>query len=179
MRLAYLIPDKLWWIHNFLDQENYKVIHKAIFKERKNINLHSVEKEWNKILYNNVKTMPQRVGVFNYPPFEILKNLIKKNKFFSVPHDIDMNTNIHYLEKDSGINWHNDAGADYGATFYLNRRWNRQWGGEFMFTCENEHGWLPVVGNSLVIVKSPFEHKVNAILSPLIPRISVQLFMKK
>ena len=69
MRLAYLIPDKLWWIHNFLDQENYKVIHKAIFKERKNIKLQSVEKEWNKIVYNNVKTIPQRVGGFNYPPF--------------------------------------------------------------------------------------------------------------
>jgi len=178
MRLSYSIPDKLWWIHDFLDQENYKGIHNAIFKERGNINLHSVEKEWNKILYNNIKTMPERVGVSNYPPFETLKTLIKRNKFFSIPENIDMNTNIHYLKRDSGINWHNDGGATYGATFYLNKRWNRHWGGEFMFTDEKGHGWLPVVGNSLILVKSPLEHKVNTVLSPLIPRISIQLFMK-
>ena len=125
-----------------------------------------------------IKTMPERVGVSNYPPFETLKTLIKRNKFFSIPENIDMNTNIHYLKKDSGINWHNDGGATYGATFYLNKRWNRHWGGEFMFTDEKGHGWLPVVGNSLILVKSPLEHKVNTVLSPLIPRISIQLFMK-
>jgi hypothetical protein len=47
-----------------------------------------------------------------------------------------------------------------------------------MFTDEKGHGWLPVVGNSLILVKSPLEHKVNTVLSPLIPRISIQLFMK-
>ena len=51
-------------------------------------------------------------------------------------------------------------------------------GGEFMFTDEKGHGWLPVVGNSLVILKSPVVHKVNPVLSPIMPRISVQIFMK-
>jgi Rps23 Pro-64 3,4-dihydroxylase Tpa1-like proline 4-hydroxylase len=47
-----------------------------------------------------------------------------------------------------------------------------------MFTENNGHGWIPPVGNSLVIVKAPISHKVNPILSPVIPRISVQMFMK-
>ena len=38
--------------------------------------------------------------------------------------------------------------------------------------------FLPYVGNSLVIVKAPIQHKVNPVLSPIIPRISVQIFMK-
>ena len=178
MKLAYTIPGKLWWIHNFLDYDNYKGIHNAIIKERKNINLQSVKNVWNKILYDNIKTMPERVGVSDYPPFETLKNLIRKNDIFTLPVGMDMNTNIHFLKKDSGINWHNDGGATYGATWYLNRRWHSQWGGEFMFRDSAGHGSIPPTGNSLILVKSPFEHKVNPVLSPLLPRITVQLFMK-
>ena len=178
MKLSYTIPGKLWWIHDFLDQENYKGIHNAIFKERGKINLHSVEKEWNKTLYNNIKTMPERVGVSGYLPFETLKNLIRKNDIFTLPAGVDMNTNIHYLKKGSGINWHNDGGATYGATWYLNKRWHPQWGGEFMFKDSAGHGFIPPTGNSLILVKSPFEHKVNTVLSPFLPRITVQLFMK-
>ena len=47
-----------------------------------------------------------------------------------------------------------------------------------MFTDDNGHGWIPPVGNSLVIIKSPLTHKVNPVLSPIVPRITVQIFMK-
>ena len=89
-----------------------------------------------------------------------------------------MTTSIHFMQKGSGINWHNDRNWKYGATYYINHRWNQQWGGEFMFADTAAHGFLPITGNSLVIVKSPFDHKVNTVLSPIIPRISVQMFMK-
>jgi len=87
-------------------------------------------------------------------------------------------SNINYMEKGSGINWHSDAGWKYGATYYINNRWNIQFGGELMFKSEKGHGYLPVVGNSLVLIKSPLDHKVNTVLSSLIPRISIQMFMK-
>ena len=38
MKLIYQIPDQLYYIQNFLDYNNYKGIHDAIFKERKKIN---------------------------------------------------------------------------------------------------------------------------------------------
>ena len=69
---------------------------------------------------------------------------------------------------------HDDSNFKYGATYYLNNRWNKNWGGEFMF----EDKYIPVVGNSLVIVKAPFSHKVNPVLSSSMPRLSVQIFMK-
>ena len=47
-----------------------------------------------------------------------------------------------------------------------------------MFADNVAHGFIPITGNSLVIVKSPFKHKVNPVLSPVMPRISVQIFMK-
>ena len=177
MKLSYSIPGKVWWITNFLDYHMYKGIHNAIIKERKDINLHSSKGVWSKDLINNIEP-PMRVEVSNYQPFNMLKTLVRHNAFFKLENVERMSSTIHYMKKNSGINWHDDNGWKYGATYYLNHRWHKQWGGEFMFTDDNGHGWIPPVGNSLVIVRAPIAHKVNPVLSPLMPRISVQLFMK-
>ena len=177
MKLSYSIPGKIWWITNFLDYHMYKGIHDAIIKERKKINLHTTKGLWSDDLVNNL-IPPLRTEVSNYKPFDHIKPLVKHNAYFQMKDIEKMSTTIHYMEKNSGINWHNDQGWKYGATFYVNHKWHKQWGGEFMFTDDNGHGWIPPVGNSLVIIKSPLNHKVNPVLSPIIPRISVQLFMK-
>jgi len=177
MKLIYSIPDKLYYIHNVLDYYTYKGIHDAIFKERKNINLHTSKGIWSENLFKNM-VPPKRVGVDKYPPFEKLKTLTQHNKFYQLKGFKNMCTNIHFMEKGAGINWHRDDGWKYGATYYINNRWNAQFGGEFMFRTENNYGYIPVRGNSLVIIKSPIDHKVNPVLSPIMPRISVQIFMK-
>lgn len=175
MNLIYSIPDKLYYIQNFLDRDTYKGIHKAIIQERKNINLTSSKGVWSKGLIKNI-IPPKRVEVSEYPPFEKLKILTQHNKFYNL-NSKKITTTIHYMEKGSGINWHNDSTWKYGATYYINRRWNNQFGGEFMFTSASGHGYIPLVGNSLVIIKSPIDHKVNPVLSPFMPRISVQMFI--
>ena len=177
MKLIYSIPDKLYYIQNFLDYPTYKGIHDAIFKERKSINLHSSKDLWSEKLINNI-VPPKRVGVLNYPPFEKLKTLTHHNQFYQLKDFKDISCNIHYMEKGAGINWHDDGNWTYGATYYINNRWNIQFGGELMFNTENGHGYIPVVGNSLVIIKSPLEHKVNPVLSPIIPRVSIQMFIR-
>ena len=177
MQLTYCIPGKIWWITEFLPPEVYKGIHDAIIKERDRINLQSASKVWDSNLYWNHRA-PDRVAVSQYPPFDILKQLTRKNDFFELPFMETMTTTIHFMRKGSGINWHSDVGWKYGATFYVNRRWNIHWGGEFMFANKEAHGFLPITGNSLVILKAPFDHKVNPVISPTMPRISVQMFMK-
>ena len=177
MKLAYSIHEKIWWIQDFLDKQTYKGIHNAIIRERKNINLKDVKSAWNSFLYQNMQP-PKRVEVNNYPPFEVLKKELLLNPYCLFNDIEDMTTTIHYLERGTGINWHDDGRWKYGATYYLNNKWHRQWGGEFMFTDVNGHGFLPPVGNSLIIVKAPLPHKVNPVLSPLMPRLSVQLFIK-
>jgi Rps23 Pro-64 3,4-dihydroxylase Tpa1-like proline 4-hydroxylase len=82
------------------------------------------------------------------------------------------------MRKNAGINWHADSHVSYGVTYYINKRWNPDWGGEFMFKADGNHGYLPVVSNSLVIIKTPMFHKVNPVLSSFIPRISIQSFIK-
>jgi hypothetical protein len=177
MKLSYSIPGKIWWITNFLDYRMYKGIHDAIIKERKKINLHTSKGLWSEDLINNIEP-PMRVEVDNYLPFEKLKTLVRHNAHFKLNNVEKMSTTIHYMKKNAGINWHDDNTWKYGATYYINHRWLKQWGGEFMFTDNNGHGWIPPVGNSLVIVKAPITHKVNPVLSPIMPRISVQMFMK-
>ena len=177
MNLQYSIPGKLWWIKNFLSYDMYKGIHNAIIKERKQINLNTVKGSWNDTLINNL-VPPLKTEINNYKPFEQLKTLVKHNAHFQLKNVKKMISIIHYMKKDSGINWHDDGNWKYGATYYLNHKWHKQWGGEFMFTDGNGHGWIPPVGNSLVILKSPMAHKVNPVLSPVIPRISVQMLMK-
>ena len=177
MKLFYTIPGKIWWITNFLDQKMYKGIHDAVIKERKKINLSTSKGIWDNRLINNI-VPPLRTEVSKYLPFEQLKILVKHNAFFQIKDSKELSTTIHYMEKNSGINWHDDNKWKYGATYYLNHRWCKQWGGEFMFTHKKGHGWIPPVGNSLVIVKAPIEHKVNPVLSPIMPRMTVQIFMR-
>jgi len=177
MKLSYSIPGQLYWITNFLDYNMYKGIHDAIIKERKKINLHTSKGLWHDDLVSNI-VAPKRVGVDKYKPFDHLKTLVTHNAFFRLDKFESMSTTIHYMEKGAGINWHDDGDWKYGATFYINHKWHMQWGGEFMFTENNGHGWIPPVGNSLVIVKAPIRHKVNPVLSPIMPRISVQIFVK-
>ena len=177
MKLVYCIPNKIWWICDFLPNDEYKGIHNAIIKQRKQINLKSAEATWDPKLIKHMNA-PSRVEVNQYPPFETLKDKVKNNEFLKLPFVEKMTTTIHYMKNKSGINWHSDVSWKYGATYYLNHRWNIHWGGEFMFADKAAHGFLPIVGNSLVIVKSPFDHKVNPVLSPIMPRISVQIFMK-
>jgi Rps23 Pro-64 3,4-dihydroxylase Tpa1-like proline 4-hydroxylase len=177
MKLAFSIPGKIWWIHNFLDYDMYKGIHNAIIRERKKINLHTTKGIWSESLLNNLNP-PMKVEVENYSPFEKLKTLVKHNVFCRLDKIEKTHSVIHYMKKNSGINWHNDGGWKYGATYYLNNKWHKQWGGEFMFKENEGHGWIPPVGNSLVIVKAPIEHKVNPVLTTIMPRISVQIFMK-
>ena len=177
MKLVYHISDQIYYIQNFLDTETYKGIHKAIFKQRKKINLHSAKNIWPDELTTNI-VAPERVEVSDYPPFEKLKILTRLNQFYQLKDITEMSTNIHFMKKGSGINWHDDRKWKYGATFYINRRWNSNFGGEFMFHSEKSHGFIPIVGNSLVIIKAPMNHKVNPVLSPVIPRVSIQMFIK-
>ena len=177
MNLIYSIPGKIWCIQNFLDYNTYRGIHDAIIKERNKINLHSSKGIWDKMLIDRI-VAPYRSQVSNYKPFETLKTLVKHNAYFKLECK-EMSSTIHYMKKGAGINWHNDGEWKYGATYYINRRWNKQWGGEFMFKDNAGHGWIPPVANSLVIVKAPIEHKVNPVLTNIIPRISVQIFMKQ
>ena len=177
MKLIYSIPDKLYYIQNFLDYPTYKKLHYDFFKN-KNIHAFSTEKIWQKELKHGHKTFVKRTILnINYKPLQKIKVLLKNNIFHKI--DIKKFQPLgHSMIDNSGINWHNDDNNKYGITYYINRRWNSKFGGEFLFTDKNSHGFIPVVGNSIVIVKAPLDHKVTPVMKPVVPRKTIQIFVK-
>lgn len=173
MKLVYNFKDKLFWIHNFLPHHKYKQIHNDIFKERKTLNYRSVKGEWDKDLTKHVG-FPDKLDIDpNY--FQFSETLMKHLPFVSIKGKFTYT--VHKMTKGSGIDWHGDLNHKFGITYYINKRWSRNWGGEFMFQHENNFGYIPIVGNSLLIVKTPLNHKVNPVLSNIIPRYTIQTFV--
>jgi hypothetical protein len=176
MKLIYQIPNKLYYIQNFLDYPTYKKIHYDVFKS-KDIHLNSVKKSWQKTLLTGFKNFPERSDLIpEYGPLKKLNILLNTNPFHKVNQQIKKFV-LHSMKDNSGINWHNDQNYKYGITYYINRRWNPRFGGEFLFQDKSNNGFIPLVGNSIVIVKAPFDHKVTPVMNPLVPRKTIQIFL--
>ncbi len=176
MKLIYQIPNKLYYIQNFLDYPTYKKIHYDVFKS-KDIHLNSVKKTWQKTLLTGFKNFPERSDLIpEYGPLKKLNILLNTNPFHKVNQQIKKFV-LHSMKDNSGINWHNDQNYKYGITYYINRRWNPRFGGEFLFQDKSNNGFIPLVGNSIVIVKAPFDHKVTPVMNPLVPRKTIQIFL--
>jgi len=175
-KLVYSIPGKLYYIQDFLDYPTYKKLHYDAFRS-KDIHLNSVSKIWEAGLLTGFKNFPERSELNpEYSPLKKLNILLNTNPFCKVNQQINLFL-LHSMKDNSGINWHNDSSHKYGITYYINRRWNPKFGGEFLFKDKNANGFIPLVGNSLVIVKTPLLHKVTPVMNPLVPRKTIQIFV--
>ena len=111
MRLAFQIPDKLYWIHNFLSDSQYARIHKAVYKERKQLKYQSTLKVWDKALINNLQP-PDRLPVDSIY-FSFYETLLRHNFIFPIQ-GRKISYTIHNMKFGSGINWHDDLTYKYG-----------------------------------------------------------------
>jgi len=176
MNLVYHISDKLYYIQNFLDYNTYKKIHYDVFKS-KLIKLNSTKKIWNKELQHGYKDYVDNTSLdTNYKPLQKIKILLENNPFYKIKIN-KFKPLIHSMKDNSGINWHDDYGWQYGITYYINYKWNLKFGGEFLFKDEKSYGFIPLVGNSLVIVKAPLNHKVTPVMKSTVPRKTIQIFI--
>jgi len=176
MKLVYHIPDKLYYIQNFLDYKTYKKLHYDVFRS-KDIHLDLASNSWQKELLTGFKKSPERSDLIpEYYPLKKLNILLNTNSFHKVNQQITKFV-LHSMRDNSGINWHDDHNHKYGITYYINRRWNPKFGGEFLFMHEKANGFIPLVGNSVVIVKAPLYHKVTPIMKPIVPRKTIQIFI--
>jgi hypothetical protein len=175
MKLVFNLEDKLFWIHNFLPNAQYKRIHDGIFKERNILNYRSVKGEWEDDLTKHV-SFPDKIDI-KPEYFKFSETLMRHLPFVSLKGNFTFA--VHKMKKNSGIDWHSDWNHKFGITYYVNKRWNRDWGGEFMFANEKYSGYIPIVGNSLLIIKTPFDHKVNPVLINNIPRFTIQTFVNE
>jgi len=178
MNLVYSIPNKLYYIQNFLDLPTYKKLHYDVFKD-KNLKFTSMQKHWPDSLLKGYVNSPDTCIFSNtYPPFAKISEILNNNSIYKINFKIK-HFILTSMRENSCINWHDDNGHSYGITYYINHSWNEKFGGEFLFKHENQNGCIPVVGNSLLIVKSPLNHKVVPVMKSTVPRKTVQIFIPK
>ncbi len=178
MILAFQIPDKLYYIKNFLDYETYKELHYQVFRD-KNIRLKSTKDYWQDVLLYGHKNFTKTTHFGNdHNLLNKIKTKLQDNPFHSIKCS-NFNFLLHSTEDGAGINWHDDDKWTYGVTYYLNNKWNKKFGGELLFSYNRFSGFIPVTGNSLLILKTPILHKVSAVTKPLIPRKTIQIFVNE
>lgn len=176
MKLVYQIPNKLYYIQRFLDYPAYKKIHYDVFRG-KSLFYNSTKDSWQQGLRYGFKNFVKNTPLdINYNPLQKIKLLLESNPFHKIKFKKPFNPMIHSMGDGTGINWHDDYNHNYGITYYVNHRWNLKFGGEFLFRDEYSNGFIPLVGNSIVIVKAPFQHKVAPVMKPLVPRKTIQIF---
>jgi hypothetical protein len=123
MKLIFQIPNKLYYIQNFLDYPTYKQLHHDVFRSNL-INLKSTKNTWNPNLLKNYKNFPDRTDLIEtYKPLQKLKILLNTNPFIKINYN-EIKFVLHSMKDNSGINWHNDGIYQYGITYYVNRRWS-------------------------------------------------------
>ena len=171
MKTLINFKDVLFYIPNFLSTEHYKELHKDIITSRKKLNFYEPH-YWVKKLTNNYK-LPLKLDVTK----EYFKSYEKNIKELNIiPQESVLTFMIYMMGKESGMNWHDDGNHSFGITYYLNYKWNENWGGEFMFKYNGLNRFLEIKGNSLLIIKSPIKHKINPVLTSIVPRITLQSF---
>jgi Rps23 Pro-64 3,4-dihydroxylase Tpa1-like proline 4-hydroxylase len=79
-----------------------------------------------------------------------------------------------YNWNSSIIFWHNDGGWYFGITYYLNKRWDPNWGGELLL---RDGRFVAPIGNRIVFVKTPMVHKTSLTIEGADPRLTLQSFI--
>lgn len=172
MNLDFQYKEDIFVIRNFLSYDMYKSLHKFILK--KDIN-ESADKLWDPDMIGNHKPIfrkeldPDTIGGYS--------TLLRTQRFMNLM-DKKLDFIAHKMCFGSGIQWHSDFKYIAAATLYINKNWNENWGGELMWKSESSGGVIPVISNTLVLMKTPMLHKVNTILSKNIARYSIQSFIR-
>jgi len=183
MNLAFNFHDKLFWIHNFLPASTYKKLYLEFFNKRKELHFEDTEVAWQtyKEERENMSMSFDQKNISNHAFFNQYHILLRHQKFVNLLPHKTLWSHIRKYKYGQHAAWHSDADPKnerkYAATYYFNRRWGESWGGEFMFKSNIGSGFIPVVGNSIVIIKTGLQHKVNANLKKTHDRLSIQTWI--
>jgi len=176
MKLTYSYKDEIFWIQNFLSKNHYKSMHSSIIKNRNLIN-QKTDLSW-KQEYNS-----NSMYVFNKEIINSYETLLKHQQFVNFI-NYTLTSHIRKYTHRAHLDWHDDkplkgphSKRKYAVTYYINKNWNENYGGEFMFKDNHIKGFIQPLGNSLVIIKTGFKHKVNPVLIKNISRFSIQTWV--
>ncbi len=181
MNLAFNFHDELFWINNFLPENIYRNMYVEFIKERNKLELEECDVSWRtfKEERDNMSKSYGQIGDKDLDKYLKTYNALLLHQPFVNFLNFKLNSHLRIYKYNEHLTWHSDKKEhrQYAATFYFNKTWGESWGGELMFRSPKGSGFIPVVGNSLVIVKSGLDHRVNANLKKTHPRLSIQTWV--
>ena len=187
MNLAFKYKDELFWIQNFLPKNLYKEMYSDFIKHRNKLNFQKTHVDW-RTYKEEVDDMSESFNQDEFIKMDYFKKyhtLLRHQKFVNI-FDNTFHSHLRKFNYMQHLTWHDDAPIvangdirEYAATYYFNKTWGESWGAEFMYKTSEGSGFIPVIGNSLVIVKAGIRHRVNANLKKTHPRLSIQTWIHK
>ena len=168
-------------IDNFLDNDIYEEIYNLVNNYN---NFTKSKTHWPKTLYKQDEIEVGNVSVsddtFLYGEhdelcIQILQNKIVEFLFekFNMNYYPTFFSKIHNW-KQSCILWHDDGNKYVGITYYLNKKWSKNWGGELLL---EDNTFIRPKGNRIVFIFTPFQHKTNPTIDGADDRLTIQTFV--
>jgi hypothetical protein len=105
--------------------------------------------------------------------YEIISEKIKKSFNMEIK-----GSSFYFWLNNSNINWHNDSGHAGAATIYLNRNWDKNWGGYFVYENDNKLGIEIPKYNKCIFQTGGIEHATTPVDKKAPIRKSLQIFLK-
>lgn len=106
--------------------------------------------------------------------FDKIKDEVIKKTEFSITDII-----VHIFPKLSYIPWHLDGTYDSALTIYLNKNWDKNWGGLFLYKENNEIKAFIPKKNTGILLEGGIEHCVTTTNINADDRITLQFFLNK
>jgi hypothetical protein len=164
-------------IENFFEKDEIKFIKdysEEFLKEKEN--LISDKSRWDPRL--NTSQGEVKIYVINRKIDSELFDLIS-NKTKKVLNMENPLMYFYYWENNSNINWHTDPAYLGGATIYLNKKWDRDWGGYFIYEKDKKLGVEIPSFNKCVFQFGSVPHATTPLSNGAPIRKTLQIFFKK
>ncbi len=111
-----------------------------------------------------------------------LLEALKNHNLIPSDKKIELDAQAYMWHNLSFIPWHNDKETNdevrYAATLYLNKEWDDNWGGLFLYKIKDQIFAEAPRFNKLIFNDNNYEHATSMLTSTAPFRLSVQLFWK-
>ena len=158
---------------NFLTDELYEECYNhAISMYNANVMVFKTNNTWD----NNIKLDSSPILIHTLDNEDLSKKI--KSCIFDktgVRYDIKC-LHFYYFTPMSHIPWHNDHCHDGGVTIYLNKTWNKNSGGAFMFKNNDSINALYPIQNGATVIVGNIDHCVSPTTKNSEIRMTIQCF---
>jgi len=167
-------------IDNFLDDKLYNDLYDLAIstkpvRESRDFWTAGLYKESGVEQKNSVKISSGFVNLNDDNP-ECIKKFQEYIKMYMLPiyKDSYKITSMFYNWNESNIFWHDDGSHRYGITYYLNKEWEADWGGELLL---QDSTFVQPKPNRIIFIKAPYNHKTSLVAEGAPDRLTIQTFV--